>query len=272
MNKKFFFIGLLMLSLTAFMGVSSTMAANFAVNMGKTAPPCGGAGATDIGFVDCTSSTGGIIAAAVSTIAVGDSVVWTMTSTPHTTTSGPTGGPAAACATGDLWDSGTANAFTPGFVFTHTFNTPGTCNYFCFIHPTTMFGNVVVVAGNTTTTTTVQTTTTTAPTTTTTAPTTTTTAPTTTTTVATTTTTVATTTTTVATTTTTVATTTTTRATTTTTVATTTTTAATTTTTTTGSTTTTTTKANCNDKNKGNSNDKGKGHDKGKCKGHDKDN
>jgi len=243
MNRKFFFIGLLMLSLTAFMGASRTMAAIFDVDMGKMAPPCGGAGASDIGFVDCTSSTGGIIVAAQTTISAGDTVRWTMRGTPHTATSetalGTGGSVATMCGTGDTFDSGIANSATAGFVFTHTFSNPGTCAYFCIIHPSVMFGQVNVGPGPTTTTT-VATTTTTVATTTTTVATTTTTVATTTTTVATTTTTRPTTTTTVATTTTPVATTTTTVATTTTTVATTTTTRPTTTTTSTVATTTTT--------------------------------
>ena len=135
-----------MLSLMTFMGVALIRAATYDVDMGKMAPPCGGAGATDIGFVDCTSNTGGILATAMTTISVGDTVRWTArsTSSPHTTTSeaGMTGGPNAACATGDLWDSGVANAFTPGFVFTHQFNTPGICAYYCIIHPTVMQGQV----------------------------------------------------------------------------------------------------------------------------------
>ena len=99
MSKKFFFIGLLMLSLIAFMGGSKTLAATFDVDMGDMAPPCGGAGATDIGFVDCTSGTGGILLTAMTTIAAGDTVRWTMRSTPHTATSGSsdTGGAGCLC-------------------------------------------------------------------------------------------------------------------------------------------------------------------------------
>ena len=93
----------------------------------------------------------GILVAAQTTISTGDTVRWTMASTPHTVSSGPTGGPNVACGTGDLFDSGTANAFTPGFVFTHQFNTPGTCHYYCIIHPTVMFGDVIVAGGTTTT-------------------------------------------------------------------------------------------------------------------------
>src|ERR1700751_1128358 len=120
------------------MGISRTQAAIFDVNMGKMAPPCGGAGASDIGFVDCTSSTGGAAVVAMTSIMAGDTVRWTMTALPPTTTSeialGTGGSGPTACATGDSWDSGIPNAFTLGFIFTHQFNTPGTCTYFCIIH------------------------------------------------------------------------------------------------------------------------------------------
>src|SRR6266446_1550580 len=115
-----------MLSLMTFMVVALTHAKTVDVNMGKNAPPCGVAGEGEIGFVDCTSSTGGILVIAMTTITPGDSVRWTMRGTPHTVTTEAalTGGPAAACGTGDKFDSELANAFTPGFVFTHQFNTP----------------------------------------------------------------------------------------------------------------------------------------------------
>jgi plastocyanin len=74
---------------------------------------------------------------ATTTISVGDAVTWTMRSTPHTVTATP-------CGTGDVFDSGIANAITLGFVFTHTFNTPGTCAYHCTIHPAVMQGQVQV--------------------------------------------------------------------------------------------------------------------------------
>src|SRR2546422_5446786 len=96
MSRKTFFIGFLMLSLVGFMGTSWTQAATtYDVEMGKLAPPCGPAGTTDIGFVDCTSSTGGVVTTAITTIMVGDSVKWTMGAPPHTATSSLTasGGP-----------------------------------------------------------------------------------------------------------------------------------------------------------------------------------
>src|SRR3977135_2465493 len=120
MNRKFFFIGLLMLSLTMFMGASLSLAATFDVNMGDMTPAdCVTFGPSDIGFVDCTSFTGGILVSAMTSISTGDTVRWTMKSTPHTATSGPTGGPNVPCGTGDLFDSGVGKAFTPAFYFAH---------------------------------------------------------------------------------------------------------------------------------------------------------
>ena len=145
MSKKVIFSGFITLSLLMFIGASRTLAATFDVNMGDAAPPCSSFGATDVGFVDCTSNTGGVGETAVTTISAGDTVRWTMRSTPHTVTSeaGLTGGPKGACGTRDNWDSGIANAFSAGFVFSHTFNTPGSCTYYCLTHPS-MQGRVDV--------------------------------------------------------------------------------------------------------------------------------
>src|SRR5262245_13440968 len=147
MSKKIFLVALLMLSLM-FLGTSWTMAATFDVDMGDMVSPCGGAGASDIGFVDCTNGTGGILINALTTITAGDSVRWTMRGTPHTASSqtaiGTGGAAATACATGDLFDSGIANAFTPGFVYTRQFNSAGNCAYYCILHPSTMQGIVTV--------------------------------------------------------------------------------------------------------------------------------
>src|SRR6266446_5012766 len=99
MNKRFI---ILILILVGFLETSRIQAAIFDVDMGKQNPPCGAAGAADIGFMDCTSNTGGITVTAMTAISVGDTVRWTMTAVPHTTTSeaGLTAGPPAACATG----------------------------------------------------------------------------------------------------------------------------------------------------------------------------
>ena len=59
------------------------------------------------------------------TIHVGDTVQWTWAASGHSSTSGTPGNPDG------LWDSGIQNS---GFVFTHTFTTAGTFNYFCSPH------------------------------------------------------------------------------------------------------------------------------------------
>jgi plastocyanin len=135
----------MMVAVTSF----SVHAATFDVDMGDRDAPCGGYVPTGIGFVDCnTTMTGGLYVTAVTNISLGDTVRWTLRSTPHTVTSQTalnTGGQfATPCGTGDLFDSGIANAFTTGFVFTYTFNTLGTCTYYCILHPPTMQGQVNV--------------------------------------------------------------------------------------------------------------------------------
>src|SRR5579862_8624378 len=129
--RKVFFIGLFMFGFMMLLGAALTYAATFDVYMGDDSPPCGGPSIfpVPVGFVDCTSNTGGSQAIAVTSISAGDTVRWTMISTPHTTTSetalnASTGGDTGApCGTGDTWNSGAPNAFNTGLVFTHTFNT-----------------------------------------------------------------------------------------------------------------------------------------------------
>jgi len=71
------------------------------------------------------------------TIHVGDTVQWTWAASGHSSTSGTPGNPDG------LWDSGIQNS---GFVFTHTFTTAGTFNYFCSPHGLCcgMIGSVIV--------------------------------------------------------------------------------------------------------------------------------
>jgi len=59
------------------------------------------------------------------TIHIGDTVQWTWAVSGHSSTSGTPGNPDG------LWDSGIQNS---GFVFSHTFPTAGTFNYFCSPH------------------------------------------------------------------------------------------------------------------------------------------
>ena len=64
-------------------------------------------------------------------VSVGTAVTWTNEDTiPHTSTSN-----------NDLWDSGN---MSPGDSFEFVFDEPGTYDYFCSIHPSSMRGTVVV--------------------------------------------------------------------------------------------------------------------------------
>lgn len=73
------------------------------------------------------------------TINVGDTVVWTVTGSLHTTTSGSPGDE------GDLWDS---DFLRVGDSFSHTFLETGQFPYFCRVHGSSMSGTVTV-AGST---------------------------------------------------------------------------------------------------------------------------
>ena len=59
------------------------------------------------------------------TIHTGDTVVWTLSSSGHSSTSGSPGMP------NGLWDSGILNQ---GATFMHTFNTAGSFSYYCTAH------------------------------------------------------------------------------------------------------------------------------------------
>jgi plastocyanin len=71
------------------------------------------------------------------TIHTGDSVLWTWSSSGHSTTSGSPGTPSG------LWDSGILNQ---GAIFMHTFNTAGSFSYYCTPHGACcgMVGTVIV--------------------------------------------------------------------------------------------------------------------------------
>jgi LPXTG-motif cell wall-anchored protein len=71
------------------------------------------------------------------TINVGDTVLWTNNGAqPHTSSSDP--------GSLETRDSGIMN---PGASFSHTFDQTGSFPYHCNVHPTQMFGTVVVQAG-----------------------------------------------------------------------------------------------------------------------------
>ena len=76
------------------------------------------------------------------TIQVGDTVQWTWAASGHSTTSGTPGSPDG------IWDSGVQNS---GFVFSQTFTTAGTFNYFCMPHGLCcgMIGSVTVTVPDT---------------------------------------------------------------------------------------------------------------------------
>jgi plastocyanin len=71
------------------------------------------------------------------TIQPGDTVQWVWAGNTHSTTSGTPGHPDG------MWDSGVQNI---GFVFSQTFTTAGTFNYYCSVHGLCcgMIGSVIV--------------------------------------------------------------------------------------------------------------------------------
>ena len=78
------------------------------------------------------------------TVEVGDTVTWTTTQSigqQHSVTSGKPGDADA----GKVFDSG-IGLQDNGQSFQFTFNTPGTYDYFCQVHPTQMTGQVIVTA------------------------------------------------------------------------------------------------------------------------------
>lgn len=73
------------------------------------------------------------------TVTVGEMVVWRHEGNfPHTTTAGVPGAPT------NLWQSGTLSG---GDTFSVTFDTAGTFQYFCSIHPNDMRGTITVTGG-----------------------------------------------------------------------------------------------------------------------------
>jgi plastocyanin len=79
------------------------------------------------------------------TVAVGDTVTWTVTQAigePHSVTSGKSGEAGA----GSAFDSGVEGLKDDGQTFQQAFPEAGTFDYFCSIHPVEMTGTVVVTA------------------------------------------------------------------------------------------------------------------------------
>lgn len=78
------------------------------------------------------------------TVAVGDTVTWTVTqgiNEPHSVKSGKS----ADADAGSLFDSGIDNLKDNGQTFQFAFTTPGTVDYFCVVHPE-MVGKIIVTA------------------------------------------------------------------------------------------------------------------------------
>jgi len=78
------------------------------------------------------------------TVAAGGTVTWTTTQSigqQHSVTSGKPGDPDS----GKVFDSG-IGLQDNGQSFQFTFNTPGTYDYYCQVHPTQMTGQIVVTA------------------------------------------------------------------------------------------------------------------------------
>jgi len=94
-------------------------------------------------------SGGNIFSPSSATISVNDSVVWSWSTSFHSTTSGTNGVP------GDdngvpsgSWDSGTFTMVPPHF-FTNTFTSAGVFSYYCKVHFSIgMTGQILVVGGN----------------------------------------------------------------------------------------------------------------------------
>lgn len=77
------------------------------------------------------------------TVAVGDTVVWTVTESigsPHSVTSGAPGDPDE----GAVFDSGDDGLANDGDTYEFTFETAGTYPYYCTVHGASMSGTVIV--------------------------------------------------------------------------------------------------------------------------------
>jgi len=93
---------------------------------------------------DAVSIVGTSFQPATITVAVGDTVTWTTTESigaQHTVTSGKPGDPDV----GKAFDSG-FGLQNNGDSYKFTFQTAGTYDYFCQVHPSQMTGHVIVMA------------------------------------------------------------------------------------------------------------------------------
>ena len=120
-------VGVLALAVALVAGCSSKSTSTTPTTPKTTPSTTPSSGGTNVTIVDFSFSPSTV------TVAVGTKVTWTNSgSTAHTIT-------------GSDWDSGQVQ---PGSTFTHTFNTAGTFDYHCSIHPT-MTGKVIVTASGT---------------------------------------------------------------------------------------------------------------------------
>lgn len=78
------------------------------------------------------------------TITAGDTVLWDLGSAINSHTVTACGDSCDNPTSSPLFDSGNV---APGGTYTYTFNQPGTFLYYCTIHPTLMFGRIVVQPG-----------------------------------------------------------------------------------------------------------------------------
>jgi len=76
-------------------------------------------------------------------ISAGDTVVWDFSSSINSHTATDCGGSCDAPSASQVFDSGTVG---PGGSYSFTFDDPGSYPYLCSIHPTLMFGRIVVQA------------------------------------------------------------------------------------------------------------------------------
>jgi plastocyanin len=112
----------------------------YALVLGLTLPAPGATTTVLVG------SGGLVFVPATATIAQHDSVIWSWSGGPHSTTSGTTSGSTAS--PNGLWDS---SLNSPPHSFTNTFNSAGTFPYYCsvpFHFENGMKGTIVVTAAN----------------------------------------------------------------------------------------------------------------------------
>ena len=92
-------------------------------------------------FWFCDSAHSGVVC--TTTVSLGDTVTWQNTTLVYHTVTECDGNCGVPNPPGPLWDSG---LIAPSASFSRQFNSLGTFNYQCNVHPTEMKGQIVVVA------------------------------------------------------------------------------------------------------------------------------